>query len=66
VVGSGHNGAHAPNFSASLPQTLKGLGAGDFMDQVAVNVQDGGAVFFSVDDMFVPNFVVKRTFHGAS
>jgi len=43
-----------------------GLGTGDFMDQVAVNVQDGGAVFFSVDDMFVPNFVVKRTGHGAS
>jgi hypothetical protein len=36
------------------------------MDQVAVNVQDGGAVFFGVDDVFVPNFVVKRAGHGAS
>jgi hypothetical protein len=33
---------------------------------MTVDVQDGGAVFFSVDDMFVPNFVVKRACHGAS
>jgi hypothetical protein len=36
------------------------------VDQVAVNVQDGGAVFFGMDNVFVPNFVVKRACHGAS
>jgi hypothetical protein len=49
-----------------LAQALKGLGAGDFVHQVTVNVQDGSAVFFGVDNVFVPNFVVKRTGHDAS
>ena len=48
------------------PQAFKGLGAGHFVDQVAVDVQDGGAVIFRVDDVFVPNFVVKRACHVAS
>jgi len=61
VVCGGNDGADAPDFSPSLTQTFKGLGTGDFVDQVTVNVQDGCAVFFSVDDVFVPNFVVKRT-----
>jgi len=28
--------------------------------EVAVNVQNGCAVFFRVNDVFIPNFVVKR------
>jgi len=66
VVGSRHDGADAPDFPAGLAQTLKGLGAGDFVHQMAVDVEDGGAVFFGVDDVFVPDLVVKRTCHGAS
>ena len=66
VVCSGHDRADAPHFAASLAQAFKGLGAGDFVHQVTVDVQDGSAVFFSVDDVFVPNFVVKRAGHGAS
>ncbi len=33
------------------------------MHQVAVDVQDGRAVVFGVDDMFVPDFVVKGSWH---
>ena len=66
MVCGGHNRADAPNFAASLPQAFKGLGTGHFVDQVAVDVQDGGAVIFRVDDVFVPNFVVKRACHVAS
>jgi hypothetical protein len=33
---------------------------------MAVDVQDGGTVFFCVDDVFVPDLVVKRACHRAS
>ena len=66
VVGGGHDGADTPDFAACLTQPFKGLGAGDFVHQVAVDVQDGGAVFFGVDDVFVPDFVVEGACHGAS
>jgi len=66
VIGGGHDGADTPHLAAGLTQALKGLGAGHFVNQMTVDVQDGSAVFFGVDDVFVPNFVVKRTCHGAS
>jgi hypothetical protein len=31
---------------------------------MAVDVQNGGAVFFGVDDVFVPDFVVEGAAHG--
>jgi hypothetical protein len=31
---------------------------------MAVNVQNGSAVFFGVDDVFVPDFVVEGAAHG--
>ena len=33
------------------------------MHQMAVNVENGGAIFFGVDDVFVPEFVVKGVSH---
>jgi hypothetical protein len=56
----------APHFAPSLPKAFKSLRAGHLVNQMAVNVQNGGAVFFGVDDVFVPNFVVKRARHVAS
>ena len=64
VVGGGDDGADAPDFAAGLAQAFKRLRAGDFMHQVAVDVQNGGAVFFGVDDVFVPDFVVEGAAHG--
>jgi hypothetical protein len=34
------------------------LGAGDLVYQMSIYVEDGGAVFFGVDDVFVPNLVI--------
>jgi hypothetical protein len=47
-----------------LANTLKRLWAGDFVHQMAVDIQNGSAVFFGVDDMFVPDFVVEGAAHG--
>ena len=58
VVGGGHNRAHPPDFAASLANAFKGLRAGDFMHQMTVNIQNSRAVFFGMDDVFVPNLVV--------
>ena len=66
VVGGGHNRADPPDLAPGLANALKRLGAGDFVHQVAVDVEDGGAVFFGVDDVFVPNLVVKRASHEGS
>jgi hypothetical protein len=33
---------------------------------MAVDVEDGGAVFFGVNDVFVKNFVVKGASHESS
>ena len=46
------------------PQAFERLGTGDFVDQVAVDVEDGRAVFLGVDDVFVPDLVVERFAHG--
>ena len=64
VVGRGHDRADAPDLAAGLAQTFKSLRAGHFMDEVTVDVQHGGAVFFGVDDMLVPNLVIQRAGHG--
>ena len=58
VVGGGYDGADAPDLAPGLADALKRLRAGDFVDQMAVDVEDGGAVFLGVDDMLVPNLVV--------
>ena len=46
--------------SPGHPQPFKGLGAGHLMHKVAVDVQKAGAVIGLVDDMGIPDLVVKR------
>jgi hypothetical protein len=41
-------------------QAVEGLRAGHFVHQVAVDVEDGGAVVFGTDHVGFPEFVVKR------
>ena len=60
VVGRGDDRADAPDFATRFAQAFKSLGAGHFMHQVAVDVEDGRAVVLGVDDVVVPQFVVKR------
>ena len=63
VVGRGNDRADTPHLAPGLAQALISLRAGDFVHQVAVDVQNGGAVFFGVDDVFVPDFVIKGAGH---
>ena len=63
VVGRCHHRADAPQLATCQTQPFKSLGAGDFVHQMAVDVEDGGAIFFGVDDVLVKNLVVKRAAH---
>ena len=60
----GHDGAHAPDLAPGLAQPLEGLRAGHLVHEVAVDVEDGGAIVFGVDDVVVPELVVERAGHG--
>ena len=53
-------GIQAPGFAAGQLQTLEGLRRGDFVDQVAIDVKQGGPVVVSANDVGVPEFVVQR------
>ena len=64
VVCRSNDGADPPNFASRLANALKRLGAGDFMHQMPIYIEYGGAVFFGVDDVFVPNLVVQGAGHG--
>ena len=64
VVSRCHDRAGTPQGSVCLSQALKRLGAGDLVHQVAINVEDRRAVLLRVYNVFIPNFVVKRTLHG--
>ena len=64
VIRSGNDGTDAPNFASGLANAFESLGAGDLVHQMAVYVQDGSAVFFGVDDVFVPNLVIQGAGHG--
>ena len=63
VVGGGDDGADAPDLATGLSQAFEGLRAGDFVHQVTIDIEDGGAVFFGVDYVFVPEFVIQRATH---
>ena len=51
------------HLAAAVTQSLKGLRAGHFMHEVAVDIEQAGAILLLVDDMFVPDFVIKRACH---
>lgn len=63
VIRSGNDGTDPPNFASRLANAFKRLGAGNFMHQMAVYVKNGSAVFFGVDNVFVPNLVVQGAGH---
>ena len=66
VVGGGNDGADPPDFAPRLANAFKRLGAGDFVYQMPIYIEDGGAVFFGVDNVFVPNLVIQGAGHGSS
>ena len=56
VVGGGDGQIGAADFEAALAQALKGLRRGDFVDQVQVDVEQGGRAGLFVDHVRVPEF----------
>ena len=52
------------HLAAGEAQALEGLWARHFMDEVAVDVEEGGAVGLLFDDMVIPDFVVQRARRG--
>ena len=59
VVGGGDHAVDAPQLAAGHFQAFKRLRAGDFVHQMAVDIQQHRAVFFFADDVAVPEFVVE-------
>ena len=49
----------ASYFSIVEAQPRKRLGAGDFMNQMSVDVDQTGTIGFSAYDMGIPDFVVQ-------
>ena len=47
----------ASDLSTGQPQSLERLGAGDFVDQVKIDVQNRGARVRGVDYVLVPDFL---------
>ena len=55
------------HLAARHPQPLKGLRAGHFVDQMAVDIQQASAVIGLMDNVIVPDLVVKcARSHGSS
>src|SRR5690606_38582353 len=58
VVRHSQVGTDAPRLAAGQSQAFKGLGAGHFMQQVAINVDQTGAIRVLMHDVFVEQLIV--------
>ena len=63
VVGHGQIGGDAPRLAPGQLQALERLRAGHFVHQMAVDIQNSGAVVAGMDHMRIPEFVVERLSH---
>ena len=61
VVADRQIARQAPDLAPGQIEPFKGLRAGDFMQQMAVDIEHGRAVLLSMDDMLVPELVVQRS-----
>ena len=61
VVGRGHGPLGPADLAAGQPQPFEGLGAGHFVDQVQVDVQNRLLAGLGVDDVIVPDFGEHRS-----
>jgi hypothetical protein len=59
MVGHRQVGLRPPEPSASQPQTLEGLRRGHLVNQVTVDVKQTGAVIIAVNEVAIPELVVK-------
>ena len=59
VVGRGHHRLHAPRLAARELQSLEGLRARHFMDEMPVDVEQRRAIRFFANHMGVPQLVIE-------
>src|SRR5690625_7030099 len=59
-------GADAPGLAIGKSPAFEGLGAGDFMKQMPVDVQQTGTVFMLIDHMGIPELVIQCLGHDFS
>ena len=55
MIGNQQLGVRHPHPTAILPQTVKRLGACDFMDDLAIDIKNAGPVIPLVDEMSLPD-----------
>ena len=60
VIGRGHGPLGPADLAAGQPQPLERLGAGHFVDQLQVDVEDRLLARFGVDDVVVPDLLEHR------
>ncbi len=60
VVGNGQRQVGAAHFASRQPQRFEGLGTGDLVHQMAVDIEDARAIVAALDHMGVPDFFIKR------
>jgi uncharacterized protein YijF (DUF1287 family) len=66
VVDDGQRLVRGVDLAAGHAQALEGLRAGDLMDEVAVDIEQAGAVLLPVDDVVVEDLVVERAWRTAA
>ena len=64
VVDDGESLLRRADLAARHAQPLEGLRTRHFMDEMAIDIEEAGAVVLAVDDMVVPDLVVKRARRG--
>lgn len=55
MVGGGDDAVGAEDFDSALFESFESLGAGDFVDEMFVYIQDRGSAFYGADDVAVPD-----------
>ena len=57
MIGRSNRALRPANRASVQSQSFKSLRTGDLVDQVQIDVQDGGSIVGAVNDMLVPDFV---------
>jgi hypothetical protein len=63
VVGNHQIGCYPPRFAPGQLEPVESLRAGDFVQQMPIDIQYRGTVFADVYNVRIPKFVVERLGH---
>lgn len=59
VINSNQSAVRPADLAVGVGKTLKGLGRGDLMDEVTINVDQASAIFLLIDDVVLEDLVVQ-------